>query len=162
MKNNKILLIALFMQIMVLLMQLLVFSLILTGVHKKQVIKIENIATPIIKPVQEIKPADPLNVEPVTNWVDFTATAYCACFKCCGKTDGVTASGSIAKANHTIAVDTDVIPFDTVVEIQGMGTYVAEDTGGAIKGNKIDIYFNTHQEALNFGKRKVKLFIKEK
>lgn len=47
--------------------------------------------------------------------------------------------------------------FGTKVEIKGMGTYVVEDRGGAIKGNKIDIYFDSHQEALNFGRRTVYL-----
>ena len=139
-------------------MNLLIFNLTVIIKNTEPATKIENIATPIIEPVQEIKPADPLNIEPATNWVDFTATAYCACFECCGKTDKVTASGKRATANHTIAVDTDVIPFDTVVEIQGMGTYVAEDKGKKIKENKIDIYFDDHQEADKFGRQKVKIF----
>ena len=41
------------------------------------------------------------------------------------------------------------------IKIKGMGTYIVQDRGGAIKGNKIDIFFNTHQEALNFGRRTV-------
>ena len=83
----------------------------------------------------------------------FTITAYCPCTTCCGpNATGTTASGVQATANHTIAVDKSVIPLGTHVWIDGK-EYVAEDTGGAIKGNRIDIFFNTHQEALNYGVR---------
>ena len=80
----------------------------------------------------------------------FKLTAYCACEKCCGKSDGITATGTKATANRTIAVDKTVIPYGTTVIING-NEYVAEDTGGAIKGNIIDIFFDDHEEALNFG-----------
>lgn len=81
----------------------------------------------------------------------FKLTAYCNCYQCCGQwAGGATASGTMPTANNTIAVDTSVIPFGTKVVINGT-TYTAEDTGSAIKGNKIDIYFDSHQEALNFG-----------
>ena len=90
----------------------------------------------------------------------FKLTAYCACSKCCGKWAGSpTASGAMPKANHTIAVDTSVIPFGTKVMIDGFGTYVAEDTGSAIKGNKIDIFFADHQTAWNFGVQYAEVFI---
>ena len=90
--------------------------------------------------------------EPVvlTNLGKFKLTAYCACKKCCGKSDGITATGAVATAGRTIAVDPRKIPYGTEVIING-NTYVAEDCGGAIKGKKIDIYFDTHQEALEFG-----------
>lgn len=91
-----------------------------------------------------------------TGWVKFTATGYCNCSKCCGKTTGITASGTKATAGKTVAMSSKY-SFGTKVEIKGMGTYVVEDRGGAIKGNKIDIYFNSHQEALNFGRRTVYL-----
>ncbi len=91
------------------------------------------------------------------------ATAYCSCKSCCGiyaenRPNGVvyTASGAVAKANHTIAVDTSVIPFGTKVIING-NTYVAEDTGSAIKGNKIDIYFDNHSDALKWGRRTIEI-----
>lgn len=81
----------------------------------------------------------------------FRLTAYCNCSKCCGKwAGGATASGTMPKAGRTIAVDTSVIPFGTKVVINGH-TYTAEDTGSAIKGNRIDIYFDSHSEALQFG-----------
>jgi 3D (Asp-Asp-Asp) domain-containing protein len=81
-----------------------------------------------------------------------TLTAYCSCSSCCGKSTGITASGARVQANHTIAADTRVLPFGTVVYINGED-YTVEDTGSAIKGNRIDIYFDSHSEALNFGRR---------
>lgn len=81
----------------------------------------------------------------------FKLTAYCTCSKCCGKwADGITASGTLATPGRTIAVDKNVIPLGSKVIINGF-EYIAEDTGGAIKGNRIDILFPTHQDALQFG-----------
>lgn len=91
----------------------------------------------------------------------FTLTAYCGCSRCCGKSDGVTASGKKAKANHTIAVDKKKIPLGTEVVINKV-KYVAEDTGGGIKGNHIDIYFDSHSEALDFGRQKATVYIRRK
>ena len=90
------------------------------------------------------------------SWVKFTATGYCPCFSCCNKTTGITASGTKATAGRTVAMSSKYA-FGTKVEIKGMGTYTVEDRGGAINGNKIDIYFASHQEALNFGRRTVYL-----
>lgn len=84
--------------------------------------------------------------------LEIIATAYCPCIKCCGKTDGITATGTKATAGRTIAVDPSVIPYGTEVIINGH-TYVAEDCGGAINGNDIDVYFDTHEEALQFGRQ---------
>jgi 3D (Asp-Asp-Asp) domain-containing protein len=80
--------------------------------------------------------------------------------KCCGKTDGITSTGTEATQGRTIAVDPKKIPYGTEVEIEGVGVRVAEDCGGAIKGNRIDLYFDSHQEALNFGRQtlQVKIF----
>ena len=80
----------------------------------------------------------------------FKLTAYCACEKCCGKNDGITASGVKAVEGVTIAADTKVLPFNTKVTIDGH-EYTVQDRGGAIKGNRIDVYFDSHQEALDFG-----------
>lgn len=87
----------------------------------------------------------------------FKLTAYCACKKCCGKSDGITATGTIAKQGRTIAVDPKKIPYGTKVIINGK-TYVAEDCGGSIKGNRIDIFFNSHQAALEFGIQYAEVF----
>ena len=80
-------------------------------------------------------------------------TAYCPCVKCCDKDDGITASGTRATQGRTVAVDPRYIQYGTEVIIDGV-TYIAEDCGGAIKGNnRIDLYFNSHIDALKFGKQ---------
>jgi len=91
---------------------------------------------------------------------EFTITRYCACSRCCGKSDGVTATGTQATAGRTIAVDPEVIPLGTEVIIDGQ-SYIAEDTGGAIKGNKIDIFCESHEEAINRGRITREVFVKE-
>ena len=90
---------------------------------------------------------------------EFVATAYCSCAYCCGKTDGITASGTHCTAGRTIAADTSIFPFGTELVIDGH-TYVVEDVGGAIGGHRIDIYFDSHQEALNYGRRTVQVYSK--
>ncbi len=82
----------------------------------------------------------------------FKITGYCACSSCCGKSNGITASGTKAKAGRTIAADTSKYPFGTKLKINGK-VYTVEDRGGAINGDKIDIYFNSHSEALQWGVR---------
>lgn len=93
-------------------------------------------------------------------WIWANVSAYCPCAKCCGKTNGITASGTKATAKRTIAAPKSYA-FGTKIEIAGMGIYTVEDRGGAITGNKIDIYFNTHQEALQFGRRNLQIKVVE-
>lgn len=83
---------------------------------------------------------------------DCTLTAYCACSECCGKSDGITATGTIAQEGVTIAVDPDVIPLGSWVEING-NMYHAEDIGGGVSGNHIDVFFSDHAAAEDFGVR---------
>lgn len=88
----------------------------------------------------------------------YETTAYCACVKCCGKTDGITASGVKATAGRTIAADTS-LPFGAEVYINGH-KYTVEDRGGAIKGKKkIDIYFDSHAEAIEYGRKTIEVFM---
>ena len=79
----------------------------------------------------------------------FKVTAYCACSKCCGKQTGITASGTRATAGRTIAASGQYA-FGTKLLING-NVYTVEDRGGAIQGNRIDIYMDTHAEALAWG-----------
>ncbi|MNW28235.1 Cell wall-binding protein YocH precursor [compost metagenome] len=73
---------------------------------------------------------------------------------------GKTATGTHVKQGRTISVDPRVIPLGSKVYITSKsfpemnGVYTAEDTGSAIKGNKIDVYYKTRKDALRFGKRK--------
>lgn len=97
-----------------------------------------------------------------SKWQTFTATAYCSCKKCCGKwalnrPNGLvyTASGAIAEEGVTVAADWNILPAGTLIEIDGLGERVVQDRGGVITGNKIDIYFNSHEDALEFGVQEV-------
>ena len=81
----------------------------------------------------------------------YKVTAYCSCVRCCGKTNGITASGRRATANHTVAAPS-TFAFGTQMVINGR-TYVVEDRGGAIQGNRIDVYMNSHAEAIAWGVR---------
>lgn len=103
----------------------------------------------IILKNQEQDASEPMATEPEYLGA-FTVTHYCPCEICCGKTDGITFTGTQATEGRTVAVDPDVIPLGSTVVIDGQ-EYIAEDIGGAIKGNRIDKYMNSHQEALNAG-----------
>lgn len=76
---------------------------------------------------------------------------------------GLTAMGVKPVRNEndisTIAVDPKVIPLGSKVYIPGYGYAIASDTGGAIKGNKIDLYLNSTSACLNFGRQTVKLYL---
>ena len=87
---------------------------------------------------------------------EFTLTAYCPDSCCCGVwANGYTATGTLATEGRTIAVDPGVIPYGThVLLIWPDGTqhsYIAEDCGGGVNGNHIDVFFNDHQAARVFG-----------
>lgn len=89
---------------------------------------------------------------------DVTVTHYDCCIQCCGKVDGLTASGTHATPYSTVAVDPSVIPLGADVLVDygdgaGLRRYRAEDTGGAIKGNRIDLCVGSHAEALQLGRR---------
>lgn len=121
------------------------------------VIEIEPRTEPVFVPVAEQK-----KPEPEEKWEIFTVTAYCACEKCCGewannRPNGIvyTASGAIAEEGVTVAADWNVLPAGTEIEIQGIGTRVVQDTGSALVGNKIDLFFNDHNEAQKFGIQKI-------
>jgi len=102
-------------------------------------------------------------------------TGYCNCGKCCSwhrpwfglgspvissgpnkgkpKTVGQTARGTQARPG-TVAADTTVLPFGTIVYVEGYGYGCVEDRGGAIKGNKLDLWFSSHDAALKWGRKK--------
>ena len=90
-----------------------------------------------------------VEVKQEVEWYYFVASGYSANDPSQG-TNNTTATGKEIKQGM-VAVDPKVIPLGTRIEIKDMGIYVAEDTGGKIKGNRIDIYFNSKEEAKNFG-----------
>lgn len=89
----------------------------------------------------------------------FEMTAYCSCEKCCGKTDGITASGVRAQEGVTVAADTNILPIGTKIYVDG-NEYIVQDVGGAVKGNKLDIYCETHEKAVAFGVQYKNVYIK--
>ena len=87
-----------------------------------------------------------------------TITHYDICKQCCGKVDGITASGTHATPYSTVAVDPSVIPLGAELLVDygdgnGLCRYRAEDTGAAVKGGHIDLCVGSHAEALQLGKR---------
>lgn len=88
---------------------------------------------------------------------DCTVTYYDICVECCGKADGITASGTRAMPGVTVAVDPSVIPLGSDVLVDyGDGEihyYRADDVGAAVKGNRIDLCVSSHNEALQLGRR---------
>ncbi|WP_445487087.1 LysM peptidoglycan-binding domain-containing protein [Niallia sp. 03133] len=109
--------------------------------------------TEITKSSVETK--EPSAVEHTTKELTVSATAYTASCEGCS---GVTATGINLKENpneKVISVDPSVIPLGTKVYVEGYGTAVAGDTGGAIKGNKIDVFVPSLQEAKNWGRKTI-------
>lgn len=99
--------------------------------------------------------------------VKLNTSAYCACEICCGKTDGITASGRKAKPWHTVAAGRKY-PIGTIVYIPALtnmpnnGWFEVEDRGGAISDEKLDIYFESHEEALKYGRKTLEAYIYSK
>ena len=95
-------------------------------------------------------------VEPVDNSLQrVVVTGYCSCPVCCGpNAAGVTASGTKAQVG-TIAADTSIFPFGTQLNVPGYGDGVVEDTGSRVKGFHIDVWFPTHEQAVNWGSREM-------
>lgn len=92
---------------------------------------------------------------------DYLLTAYCPCPICCGAYSNMenprTASGTTPVAGRTVAGPAE-LPFGTKLNINGV-IFTVEDRGGAINGKHLDVYFNTHEEALAFGMRTVPVFL---
>lgn len=85
---------------------------------------------------------------------NFKLTAYCACSQCCGKSDGITASGTKATPGRTVAMGG--VPLGTKISINGK-IYVVEDRG-TVYGH-VDIFFNSHSAALQFGKKYADVYL---
>ena len=88
----------------------------------------------------------------------FKLTYYCPCELCCDVETGITATGTPVVEGQTIAVDPKIIPYGTKVIIGGH-IFTAEDCGGAIKQNRIDIYVNDHQRANDLGVNYADVFL---
>lgn len=134
------------------------------------------------KPAPKAKPAPALSKKTLpktkitSDKIRLLTTGYCKCQKCCDwkynwrgrpvlkysgrkKIIGQTASGKMARVG-TVAADTRYFKFGTKMNIPGYGSGVVQDRGGKIKGYHIDLYFNTHREAKNWGRRYVTVNVK--
>jgi len=86
----------------------------------------------------------------------FVVTAYCPCRRCCGPhARGITASGT--RADHRLVAGPPSMPFGQVLEIPGYGRVRCEDRGGAIKGQRLDVLFPTHEQALAWGVKTLRI-----
>ena len=91
---------------------------------------------------------------------EFIVTAYCPNSCCCGSfSDSVTASGHKIQEGDKFCAAPANIPFGTKIDIPGYGLVRVEDRGGAITKGRLDIYFFLHQDALNWGRKKLKVRI---
>ena len=88
----------------------------------------------------------------------FEATAYDDSPESQGKWVGKTATPGLKPQVGVIAVDPRVIPLGTKLYVEGYGKCLAGDTGGAIKGHRLDLFFNTKSEVKNWGRKKVKVY----
>jgi len=103
--------------------------------------------------------------EPRVRQVTMEVTAYCACVKCCGpNAAGITASGHDTSYNNSLFVAADPrLPFGTKVLIPGYSDLPVEviDRGSAIRGDKIDVFFPSHDDAIHWGRRQLLVTIVE-
>ena len=96
-----------------------------------------------------------------TDVLEMEATAYYPGPESTGVyADGITATGEVA-GHGIVAVDPRVIPLGTRLFIPGYGVALAADVGGAIKGHRIDLCFDTYREAVHFGRRMLKVYVLE-
>ena len=113
---------------------------LVNSLQKKEII--------IDEPVTEINGI----VIPGTYLGKFSISHYCSCPICTNSPKGSrTATGHIPREGRTVAVDPKLIPLHSIIYVDGLGTFVAEDVGGAVKGKHLDIYISDHQRALNLG-----------
>lgn len=133
-----------------------------------------TVSLEVPEPIEVVK-KEPIIEEPVEPKLislgEFKLTAYCSCQKCCGKwalnrpldENGneivYGASGERLFAGSSVAVDPSVIPLGTEIIIND-NIYIAQDTGSAVKGNVIDVYFDSHEDAWNFGLQYAEVFVK--
>jgi 3D (Asp-Asp-Asp) domain-containing protein len=124
----------------------------------------------------DVRRETPVSVPSGAVYSNLLVTAYCNCGTCCSwkrswfgfgppvytsgrlkgrrKKIGITASGTRARRG-TVAADTRLFPFGTELEIPGYGKGVVEDTGGAIKGSHLDLWFPSHEQAKKWGRKRL-------
>lgn len=109
-----------------------------------------------ISPRQETEVISEQNDQKNVSLGMFTTTGYCSCPKCCHNFK-LTYAGTVPRAGHTISADLSIYPLGTKLMIDGV-IYTVEDMGSGVKGNHIDIFYNSHEEALEHGRKTQEVF----
>ncbi len=131
-------------------------------IHPNQKLKVVNTDSTVKKQSTSKKVAKTpsrSDDDNVVKEITVSASAYTAN---CNGCSGITSTGINLKRNpdvKVIAVDPSVIPLGTKVYVEGYGYAIAGDTGGSIKGNKIDVFFPSKSEAYKWGRKQVKIKI---
>ena len=108
------------------------------------------------------------NIELPGEWesIEMRVTAYCPCPQCCGEySDGITACGYEIQPGDTFVAADRRYPFRTEMLIPGYSSYQPVkvlDRGGAIKGNRLDVFFATHEDALQWGVQYLEVNVRRK
>lgn len=129
------------------------------------VLNLYNVVYAAPKPKHHHEKPNPGRIQGDRGWVKFKLTAYCPCAECCGKwagLGGATASGMLPWESVTVAADRSLIPLWSILEIEGMGVRIVEDTGSAVKGRHLDVFVKDHETAKKFGVRYVRVRILQK
>jgi len=158
--------------VLLLLLAAVALTIIVQACAQEQVtVKLENPETPMVAEVSPPLVEEPGQVttaaeieaqedpwrdeSPLKYMGEFRITHYCPCVECCGKDDGITATGTVATEGRTIAVDPNVIPYGSRVAIYyddgRLGYYTAEDCGGSVKGLEADVFIADHNAANALG-----------
>ena len=141
----------------------------------KELLAVEEAYTPAAEPEPTVRTVEVNGQEcelaPLSETIGatflgtFRVTHYAPCVECCGKSDGISASGRQVIPYYSVAVDPTVIPLGTILQLDfGDGVPVtvrADDTGGAVKGNVIDLCVSDFATAEQMGVRQAQVYLKE-
>ncbi len=138
------------------------------SIHEEEILMArENVAVQemVLKETSNTKLAMQVSgMEPTVRVMN--TTAYCSCEQCCDKTDGITATGEKTTEWCTVAAGPQY-KFGTIIYIPSLkdkpnaGWFIVQDRGGAISNDKLDIYFDTHEKALQYGRKNQECYIFE-
>ena len=144
----------------------IIFGYLYTDVSKEVNIKQNNIINQAIEITNLGKTNQELSIQLETlkeNQVAYIGkykiTYYCACKQCCGKDNGITASGVKVQEGITVAADTSKLPFGTKIYIKGIGWRTVQDRGGSIKGNRLDIYVPSHDSPMPYNVQNLDVWV---